>query len=1555
MVCTFMSSRPEDGDSEQQGAGEPYTAKFSDKAVSEDPDEPVQLTDTAQELEDVQTDIILPSAEVPAEGVEQQHGQEEELHEVQSTRRDVFEASEDVRNQGGLASTNGSVPIPDDLPSTRGSALPSPSSGSISATLSKSGGASASARRPFELRFQSRLSNSYFNPRAGSPAFLAPHSRHASSMSLDPGSDSVLDDTPTPWEVIRWARFKRLTGQAFSEVGRRNFGVPTCLAVGDQIAIGTTKGLVLVFDYQQLNKAILGSGTKAAESGAVTSLAISADHTTLAAGHTSGEIFTWEVARPARPFLHIPAIEATQSTTRKTDGHIKGSAVVHVSFIGYRRTALASADNRGMAFSHLSTRGVGAFRSVRTTRVLGRYPDVVVRQSERSSKKSSVLAFSSLPLGNVEQKIDTLGLVAMLTPYLLVIVSTTPVAQTQFKSPRPKEVAAHSALTAALAWFPAIKLKGDSANVSRNKLAYAWSSVLTILELEEVPRDEDTPEDKPIELQFITRNRYIAEEAIVAVQWLSRSVIAVLTITQQLLVIEDGTMNVTGTSDLLPKNILHADLYSQQLDAVVENHDEDDLDIHGVVADAYHMSLRSYKGRLFLLGSNDLWWGALSNWADRLLAIMETGNYIGAIRLATSYHSGTGEKATIGLPDDAVARSALVRDKLLEMISASLRYVFGRNEQAQNRALTIPQLRELASVCIEACLQIEDQDFLFDDVYGRFEESDAATIFLDVLEPHVIEKDVTNLPAPVFKTFIERLSQRHPAPELEEIICSLDVANMDIDQVANLCKQYNLYDAYIYVWNSALRDYITPLQELIGMAQQPSGTRIGSLVSHSSIETAEKVFPYLSFVLTSRIYPTGEAMADDVASNAKVQIYAELYQREPHQQGGFKTLRGLLHFNAANFLAAMNEAFEDSFLNAAQDQGRDNMESLSPPQSGQLFNRQIIVRVLLEVMSVGFDASDTVFLDMFIARNLPKYPQYMLLSGSVLNQVLTRLCQHRDEDMRDDVQLSIEYLLSVYQPTVLADLVPSLEGNRFWRVLKVVYRQEHDYAALIRAYILDDEPRSEVFTVILDCLDERSALTTEQKALVTEEVKRNILLLAEIDVARTAITLSSVLPHELEFSLDAMSTNPKLQFDYLRALLENSDTTPSGGSLSHSLVERYIRLMCRYDPSHLVDYINNVSDTDLNLLEILPEMESTGTIDAIVVIMTQQGRAREAMGRLLQHFTALRGALRGVLSSAMDSPDEVSTNEAIEDLLDSIDKYTKIGLWLCESQSSNTDQRMPTLKSSPKLSSSAPLTFQEGLWLDLLVAIVNIMQSSRSSSMAGVEEYDDIVSQRLRSTIQLSFTALLNTTSAKSQTTSSGDVGFLRVLRAFLSRVAEVSPSLSHLRHVLASIFSAYAYEESLLSLSNTMLDRDLFVRVSQVNNMRRTGWRPRSQVCEFCKSRAWGTGAGLQIWEAWERDEQKKHAAKKWRPQSSSDQDAGEIRHGKSRAVLGGDVVVLNETDIPPPEMQTHASLVIFSCRHLYHEKCLVQSFREASNGISDAIDTTDAGGERLRCPACH
>ncbi len=1476
------------------------------------------------------------------------------------------------------SSADGSLSIPDDTPSIQGSLASSPSRGGRLGSHSQS---PTPSLRPFDRRFQSRISSSPLSSsRANSPAFLNTHSRQASTSYIIP--DTADTEVEAPWDVVRWTRLRKITGEAFSEVGKRKFGRPTCIAISASIALGTSKGYILMFDYNQSLKSVIGPGTKAVESGSVTSISISADHSTIAGGHASGSIFTWEVARTAKPFLHIPPIDRNRAPN--ADGHTLDVAILHIGFLGIRHTALASADDKGMAFSHLATRGMGMVaRSVKTTRILGRYSEST-SLDVRQKKPSSVLSFSPLPLGNAEHGADNMGLVAMLTPYLLVIVSTMPIAQTQYKAPRPKEVAAHGAMTAALAWFPSVKLKSTngatSESASRTKLVYCWSNILTVLEIAEIEPSEMSGKSEPPNLQFKPRSRWKAQEAIVGVQWLSRSVLAVLTITQQLVILEDVSMIVTDSSDLIQKHIYHKDLFSQQLNHLVDQlEDEEVAAMHGVVADAFYMSFRAYKGRLFLLGHSEISFGTLSNWADRLLALMEDGNYIGAIELATGYYTGQTDTVTVGLPDDDESRHRLVQEKLSDMMLASLKFAFGKSKDTTSNQAGEQQLEQLASACITACVSMDEMDFLFDDVYSWYHDKGQESVFLEKLESYIDDNKISTIPPTVIKDLVGHYTAEGFNARLEDMICRLDPRTMDIDQVTILCKRNGLYDALLYVWSQALGDYTTLLNDLLDLADARQDRELDPQTEQKNTAIASKIFPYLSYILTSRIYPTGRIIAEDAANLAKAEIYhfffsgrdSNVHSHMSETKASFPNLRRVLEFDAPSFLSMINEAFEDSFLNGTQERmaGEQPGQLTEQQKFGLSVNRQWIVSILLEVMTPPYyEPDDTIYLDIFIARNLPKFPQFILLPGHVLHRVLVGLCNYPSDDVADDCQLSVEYLLSMYQPPDLGSLIPLLSEARFYRVLKGVYKADNQYAKLLQTCFDDYSNPGAVFDCIQNCLRPGSGLDERQVEEVRAVIVEHANNLVAMDVFKSASSIDQVAPDLHEIMLAALSEDEAAQFRYLQTVLEPSIPKAEGDGIvlpPRRFVEQYVRLLCDYSPSHVSDYVERLKTGALRLEEVLPALEDSGAIDAAIVLMAREGKIREGIDRLVQHLGTLESALLGLIDGAQDSPDIANTTEAGRDLTASIQKYVRVGVWLCQTQSKAVKQRKPNFSRAKSIKSmNDALSADEDLWLDLVDTVVVVTKQitgvlerkgrgKESNDEDGVDHFGATkIITDLRTIVQETFTALLTTTSAPATTDSHRtDMSFLRILRAFLSRASLSSPSLSNLRAVLAAIFSAYSYEESLLALSNRLLDKDLFVRVTEADTLRRRGWRPLGQVCEGCGKRVWGPGAGGYIWDAWQQDNDRR---------SACSVRTGKVASGSSSRASNGKGKASTKHDRSTSEAERSTgdegeaigdetgAIVIFACRHLFHRSCLE---RMQDHGVE--VIGRPAGLD-LSCPLC-
>ncbi|KAK3396340.1 Golgi CORVET complex core vacuolar protein 8-domain-containing protein [Sordaria brevicollis] len=1651
--------RDEEGSVDDMMADEPDLGPTDDQSLSGDETirdnktEADQAAITGRDGQEVEEEQPLPAASAIAPTPIAPSAIAKRYHELVEAEQGDATPSEDGSTDGVLrsaASPLESFPtLSTDSPSVQGSVVSSPGSSNILPSLAVRPGlrGPTPSFRPFDRRFSSFSgSPGTLSPRPSSPAFLAGHARTLSVTSNLLLDSSETETSSPPWEVVRWTKLLKLDGLAFSESGRRNFGSPTCLAVSASIVLGTSKGVILVFDFNQNLKMIVGPGTKAVESGAVTSLAISADHTTIAGGHANGNIFTWDTTRPSRPFLSIPHLPQLQH--RSADGHVPDTKITHLGFLGTRHTALVSADDRGMAFSHLATRGTGSFgRTVKTTRILGRYPDAPAPVG-KTLKPSTVLAFQSLPLGNVEMETDTMGLTAMLTPYLLVIVSTTPVAQTQHKSARPKEVTAHSAMTGCLAWFPAVRLKVPDPvtgnNVSKVKLVYCWSNVLTVLEVEEEPAEN---RDKPPTLRFKPRNRWKCEEPIVAVQWLSRSVLTVLTITQRLIVLEDRTMRMTEAFDLIHKHIYHVDLFSKQLHTLVEQLDDEDPSMHGVVADAFYMSFKAYKGRLFLLGFGEVALGTLSNWADRLFALMESGDYVGAIRLATSYYTGDANKLTIGLPEDTALRHSMVIDKLMEIMSASLKYAFGQRTK-RREAGDDKHLRELAETCFVASHNAEKTDFLFDEMYEWYEDAGLEGIFLETLEPYIIDGSITAIPPTVVKALVIHFVNNGLETRLEDIICHLDTATLDLDQVTMLCKKHSLYDALIYVWNQALYDYLTPFIDLLALLvplmQNGDVDGTASVLENEIRETnALKIFPYLSFILTGKTYPTGEPIPDAIAQKAKAEIYWFLFSGKSiawpkgsgkrlltrpgqSQEPSFPYLRMILNFDAPSFLSVLNEAFEDSFLNDSPEKqlaGGPNRDLPEEEIFGLTVDRQYIASILMEIMSpADFAKEDTIYLDMFIARNLPKYPQYLLFTGSTLTKVLTGLCQYPGDDLAEDAQLSAEYLLSAYHPSDLPDLIPRFKEAGFYRILKRIYRTDKQYGQLMLTYFEDPNERDAVFDCIELCLRPHSGLTRRQVQDVHQVIKDHAGKLVQIDSARAAQAIETYAPELHYHILDSVSGQPNLQYTYLKTILEPNKEVLNAHPPQQDLVERYLQLMCRFEPSHVPEYVNTVQATNLSLEKLLPTMEKTGVIDAAVILMAKEGQVKEAMARLTRHLETLESALHGLLTgTASQSQTDLNPQASAEELMHALQNYTRVGIWLCQEQtkatreSGNARQRH---KSQPK----DDLSSDEQLWLSLIESCVQITKRVTSalqpaasddatqgqltnggSHTNGESVFASLDTEKLvtlvRSLVQNAFTTLLSATSARtSHSANTGDtqppaintnLSFLRILRAFLTRAAASSPNLADLRSVLSSIFAAYAYEESILGLSNRLLERSLFVSVNQAVKLRQRGWRPKGSTCEACGRRVWGPGVAGNVYEAWEErqavEDRQKQARKQLTvgPGNKASADAskrisndlqgpGEEYHGNGNGNAKGkgkgkevsprveqhdEIQQTNSSagheDMPGQTMkreQKLSPLVVLACRHVYHQACL--DALEMKNG--GAVSNGDGFGAKRQymCP---
>lgn len=858
-------------------------------------------------------------------------------------------------------------------------------------------------------------------------------SQTSSFTSLPPASaavngaaapDSISSSVTPPLAdrgLFKWSALRKVA--AFFQEGHRSsiittssgqslpqsIGAQTVLSVaGGLVAIGTTLGHVLVFEFSQDLKCILGG----AGAGQVTALAFSADHTFLAIGYEKGHVYLYDLAKPTSPSRTVLPMSRQDVASGRKEGHLESARILHVAFVGGRHTAVFTADDQGLAFYHSLGKILGV-ASNDTLRILGRYPDPTAPPSKRSSLP--ILSLAALPLGPIDHLADGVHFVALVTPQKLVIVGLKPNARTWYRKSAPlatakgNEEGRRNEAGACAAWFPAVKPEEatttqsqriDDSGLVQPTLAYSFSSQLAILKLVTKRTKIESASNGNVvtngaaptyrtDLEFVEHP--LAPDAlgpdprpIEALQWLSHELIILVTSTDLRLV------------DLRVGRVTERESLNPTLSGLVR---------HPWLANSPRLSaslgpfttssMRVFRGKPFFLTSSQVVVGHLLSWADRLLSLVSAGDFLSAIDLCRAYYQGSVSGSLVGLPSDPTELQAVVAGKLRELMSASARYAFaperltdGTHVTADGRGVDRTDLfRQLARACAQACLALGDTDFLFGELYNYYSENGIDPLFVGELEPFVLDGQLRTLPIPVSQRLIETCKAAGDYGLAERLLWHVDPMCLDLDQALSLCAEQGLTDAMIWIYNEAMDDWVGPVVELLEPLKKvvkqrkreaendeaASSVIEGDAEDHSTIVTdAYKVFSYLSVALSGHSFPSQEPITPaERGDKAKQSVYGFVFSGHcviwPPGAGGrivlsvdegqeemtYPYLRLLLAFDAEAMLDALDVAFEDGWLDEEEEvNGHQKLDQLGANGSGSSpprIKRQRIIDILLEV------------------------------------------------------------------------------------------------------------------------------------------------------------------------------------------------------------------------------------------------------------------------------------------------------------------------------------------------------------------------------------------------------------------------------------------------------------------------------------------------------------------------------------------------------------------------------------------------------------------------------
>nr|XP_046257105.1 vacuolar protein sorting-associated protein 8 homolog isoform X3 [Scatophagus argus] len=799
---------------------------------------------------------------------------------------------------------------------------------------------------------------------------------------------------------------------------------------------------------------------------------------------------------------------------------------------------------------------------------------------------------------------------------------------------------------------------------------------------------------------------------------------------------------------------------------------------------ACYQSVSSYAGQIVYLGTKSAHIMTLRNWRERIDCLLKQEHFVEALSLAWSFHEGTA-KAVVGLFGDPVKRKGVVADKMVEIIFQFTEYALKKCPEQGKIQVMEQHFHDVVPVLVDYCLLLQRPDLLFNQLYTRLVENTVAKgVFLESLESYIVADRLGHLTTPIMRDLLAHYHGSGMMDSLERCIVHLDITSLDIQQVVQVCWENQLYDAMIYVFNSGMNDYITPMEKLFAVIGPP--IREGRSLTDEEVVMGNKLLVYISCCLAGRAYPLGD-IPEDLVVQVKNQVFEFLIRLHSadssEEEEVFPFIRTLLHFDTREFLNVLAMTFED-FKNDKQ----------------ALEYQQRTVDILLQVMvdNPDFTPSQVGGLFTFLARQLAKPDNTLFVNRKLFDQVLEFLCCPDDDCRHTERQQVLLELLQVGGVVQFDEgrLLALAEKAKFYQICEFLYEKKHLYDRIIDCYLRDPLRKGEIFSYIHNLLS-MPGYSPEEKQSVRDKVLQHMQELVTLGPRKSADLVVFHFTEEVRQIISDLQDD-QLLFSFLSCLLEPREGQHSGTSLllEPDLHELQLDLLSRFAPEKLLSFLQ--TSQHYRLEEAIQITQKYRHNKATAYLLEKKGDFQGAFDVLLETLKenlnlltaeSDRGVEEGDVRHDEEERDSESTLTRVKDSLNDI-------IALCHQSSQNLNQQQ-----------------REALWFPLLETMM-----ASQKLVKGKHTFE-----------------VLKELTMKVLNCMSSFISLPVIIQRILQDPVYGKGKLAEIQGLILGMLDTFNYEQTLLETTTSLLNHDLHWSLAHLRAAVTRGLHPRQDYCNIC------------------------------------------------------------------------------------------------------------------------
>jgi hypothetical protein len=681
-------------------------------------------------------------------------------------------------------------------------------------------------------------------------------------------NDSLINYRPINRLTVQLGRLSEKKG---------TYGTPTCIGSGGPyVAVGTSKGVVLLFDFSpgqsggkrgQLKYVMAGDNVKNdwEDYGSVTSLSFNCDHTRLLVGHSKGQLVQWNV-------------QTNVCLRDITNAHRERACVLQVKYTDVYNTALFS-DITGSIFSLTFKRVYGARTQDSVCIFSGSHGEALVFEPLR------------LQWDMADHPIAKYHLVAVGTVDKVIVISLKPM-----KAVFGSRLSTPPNCLPLVAW-KVCRVKESNESQFHPVLAMARGGSLAFAQVS-ITADGD--------LKGRVWRQYKKNYSIISLHWLASLFVAAIDSSELVHVIHVPNGKEYQVVDITSAQIIYGNSIYKALEAGTGAPKTMIAASQTVCHNS--ITMRSGAFEVFMLGEVTIHAISIAPWKVRIQQTLAADNSLTTIHRVLDLAMGFYQGKYLGMIGYRGTEKTFRRD-----VKRAIGQLINQSHKqwmtlAADKDSSDPhwkqQLKGHLTSMTEKCLFFKLHKVLYSTIIDPTQEdTNLIEVYFSALEPFILRGEIPYMTAPLMKMMLAHYQETGRYQELQSCLVNLDVSMLDLHGSIKLCMDHGLYDAFIYIYNRGLQDYVTPLQELL--LQLRKVLREQTVLSDFYRTMGYKLLVYISCSLAGRAYPKGD-IPEEMRAGVKVEICRLLFlprnDYDSSDTENYPHLRTLLHFDTREFL-----------------------------------------------------------------------------------------------------------------------------------------------------------------------------------------------------------------------------------------------------------------------------------------------------------------------------------------------------------------------------------------------------------------------------------------------------------------------------------------------------------------------------------------------------------------------------------------------------------------------------------------------------------------------------